>query len=104
MNSKGPVIIYHLGGGSEDFGGGGGHLIFRRKGGRSVLTESPKRGRSLKNFGRILEVRGGGDHSNLLGQCQTWEGGGITKVINSYDGGLLQCNNIKRGDRLNSPC
>ena len=41
-----------------------------------------------KTFGRIQ-----GDHSNLLGQCQTWGGGGaITKVINSCEG---------RGDQFN---
>ena len=65
-------------------GGGGNDLIFRRTEGGSVLTESPKGG-SLK----ILEGFRG-DHSNQLGQCQTWGGGGIMKVVNSYEGGSLQ--------------
>ena len=50
----------------------------------SVVTEGPKEEKSLK----ILKgFRGGGDHSNLLEQCQTW---GFTKVGNSFEGGSLQ--------------
>ena len=48
----------------------------------SVVTEGPKEEKSLK----ILEGFRGGDHSNLLEQCQTW---GFTKVGNSYEGGSL---------------
>ena len=82
---RSPDIINHLGGGG---GGGrrisGGSIKFlgEQKGG-SVVAESPKGG-SLK----ILEGFRG-EHSNLLGRCQTW--GRITKVINSYEArGSLQ--------------
>ena len=53
----------------------GDHLIFRRtEGGTEGITRNrePKRGGTLKTFWKDL----GEDHSNLLGQCQTWGKGG----------------------------
>ena len=51
---------------------------------------------ATENFGRIQR----GDHSNLF---EKWRrgGGGIPKVLKSYQGGSLRWSNIQRGDRLN---
>ena len=61
---KAPVIIYHLGGEGGRRILRGNDLIFKRTEGG--ITEDRKGG-ITKNFGRIQ-----GDHSKLLGQCQTW--------------------------------
>ena len=68
MSTKGPVIIYHLGGG----GGGrrilGDHLIFSRiQGGTTQICL---------------------DNARHRGRGKAGGGGGVTKVINSYEGGI----------------